>query len=593
MRAGWLLAAIALGVLLRVLLLAVEWPHGDVLLDTGVTRSLLDGRGFHADFDRGTALARGEQPVPPQDLADQHAPLWPLVGAGLGALAGEAFLGLRLASLLAGLLVLRLTWRAANRLVEGVPGHVQHLPALATTLVALSFLMLEFSSDGALYMAQAALVLLLAEALAAPTGAAWRAGLVLGAAWLLNHQCAVLLPVPALALAAGAPRGERLRGAAAGLLAVLIAAALQVPWWWRNAAVFGNAFHSTNAFYPLQAAGIEPRLAIENGVPVARLPDVSLLHVLLSHAPAWLPPNLLYLLLAGMLLWPGLAALVAAGVPALAQQAWGRDRRLAALMLCAAALLGVSLLWPDLKLRYLVPITPIVVLLGVRLLAARPARGERAFAWLMALVWLAAVAGTWHDFADPQRRSRWILVAAGGPVLLLLPLLLRHARLPAVGAGLRTALLSGLLAVPALALVALWPPPHTSYHGNALLPDIFGKPKDRLESRDHAVMDLARQVALRDGARVVCGPEDLLAFGQPKLLKLPYGGTNFADAPLTALVDAGRCDHVITPAASGWPEALAPGARWLDGRLEVVEQVTLMEDGEPVAAATVSRVVRR
>jgi hypothetical protein len=178
-------------------------------------------------------------------------------------------------------------------------------------------------------------------------------------------------------------------------------------------------------------------------------------------------------------------------------------------------------------------------------------------------------------------------------VLLLLPLLLRHARLPAVGAGLRTALLSGLLAVPALALAALWPPPHTSYHGNALLPDIFGKPKDALEARDHAVMDLARQVALQDGARVVCGPEELLAFAEPKLLTLPYGGGAFADTPLGALVDAGRCDHVITPAASGWPEALPSGARWLDGRLEVVAQVTLKENGEAVAAATVSRVVRR
>jgi 4-amino-4-deoxy-L-arabinose transferase-like glycosyltransferase len=597
MRVRWLLAAIALGLALRLVLLPLEWPHGDVLLDTGVARSLMQGRGFHSGFDRGTAFARGELPVPAQDLADQHPPLWPLLGAGLGSLVGDAFTGLRLGSLLAGLALLVLTWRATARLVEGVPAHAQHLPALATALVALSFLMLEFSADGALYMAQAALVLLLAEALAVPSGVAWRAGLVLGAAWLLNHQAVALLPVPVLALALAAPRGERLRGAATGLLAVLIAAALQLPWWWRNALAFGDPFHSTNAFYTLNAAGLQPVLGLEQGVPVARMPDVSLLRVLLGHARGWLPGNLLYLALAGMLLWPGLAALLAAGAPALGRAAWGRDRRLAALLLSAAALLGISLLWPDLKLRYLVPLTPVVVVLGVRLLAAAPTPGERRCAWIVALAWLALLAGTWHDIASEAadaRPERWKLMAVAGPLLLLLPLWLRHARRGPAGPGLRLALVSGVIALPLLGLAALLQPPHTSYHANALLPDIFGsKLKDLLEAREHALADRARQVALRDGARVVCGPLELLAFEEPALITLPYGGSGYADEPLAALVDAGRCDHVITPVGAGWPEAMAPGTRWLGDRLEVVELVLLQEDGRDVAGATVSRVLPR
>jgi hypothetical protein len=145
--------------------------------------------------------------------------------------------------------------------------------------------------------------------------------------------------------------------------------------------------------------------------------------------------------------------------------------------------------------------------------------------------------------------------------------------------------------VPVLALAALLPRPHTSYNGCALLPDIFGQPQDLLEQRESRVLDLARAVALRDGARVACGPETLLAFPAPGLVKLPYAGGNFADAPLAALLEAGRCDHVITLTEPPWPILIDPGKTWLDGRLLVLETVILEEDGEAVAAAVVSRAV--
>jgi hypothetical protein len=595
MRPGWLLLVVLVGIVLRFVSLAAhEHPRGDVLLDTGVARSLLAGEGFRSGMDRGTALVRGDGPLPPQDLADQHPPLWPLVGAALGALPGSAFLGLKLASLLAGLLLLRVTWRTADRLVEGLHGPPQHLPALATALVALSFLMIEFSADGALYGAQALLVLLLVERLAAARPGVLVPGLLVGAAWLLNHQAAVLLPVPALVLACGEAPGRRARGALQGLAIAGVACLVVAPWWWRNAQVFGDPFFSTNGFYALSKAGVEPALTIEGGQPVARFPDVPLWRVLLEGGKAWLPANVLYVALAGLLLWPGMLGLLLAGAPALLAAAWrGRDRRLLALLICAAVQLAIVLIWPFTKLRYLVPLTPLVVLLGVRVFATPPTRGERRLAWVVAAGWALLVAATWQDIAglgDDPRPARWILLATGGPVLLLVPLLLRHVRPRVVGEGLRILLVTGLLALPLLTLAALGPSPHGSYNGCALLPDIFGQPQDLLETREMQVLERARAEALQDGARVVAGPETLLAWGEPALVKLPYGGAGFADVPLAALIDAGRCDHVITLTEPPWPLELAVGSTWLDGRLEVVANVSVEEAGGVVAAALVSRV---
>jgi hypothetical protein len=593
MRTRLLLLAIVTGVVLR--LAALAWhdhPRGDVLLDTAVARQLVHLEGYRSGFERGTALVRGDGPVPPQDMADQHAPLWPLVGAMFAWEAGWVFLGLKLASLVAGLALLVLTWRVADRLVESVPGHPDGLAVLATALVASSFLMLEFSANGALYMAQACALLLLAEVLAQPRPSWAAAGLVLGAAWMLNHQAAVLLPVPLLVLLLTARPGARGRALLAGLGALAFACALQAPWWWRNAQVFGDAFHTTNSIYPLHMAGFEPVLSVEGGQPVARFPAVPLPTVLAQGLRAWLPGNVLYLVLAGLLLWPGVLALTASGLPRLALAAFtGRDRRLATLLLGGAALAAVTLAWPGLKLRYLVPLTPVVVLLGVRVFASPPSRGEARWAWGVVAAWVALLLGTLGDLGG-ERHERWLMLAGAGAVLLALPLLLRHVRVRGVGVGLHVGLVTGALPLPLLGALALLPAPHTSYHGTALLPDIFGQPNDLLESREMGALELARQTALDAGARVVCGPDQLLAFDTPRLVTLPFGGAGFADVPLAALVDAGRCDHVITPCEAPWPLEIPVGSTWLDGRLEVLAWARLEQDGEVVSSALVSRVRR-
>jgi hypothetical protein len=591
--------ALVLGCVLR--LLALRWhehPRGDVLLDVGVTRSLAQGEGFRSGFERGTSLALDDRPPPPRDVADQHAPLWPLLGVALAWPAGSAFAGLKLGSLLCGLLLLVLVWSVATALVAerpAGPAPPRSLPGLAVALVALSFLLSDFSGNGSLYMAQACLVLLVVRLLAAERPSWPLLGLTLGAALLLNHQALVLLPVPLVVLLATAPAGGRARAAAAGAGAAALALLLFLPWALRNEQVFGSPFFSANVFYPLSRAGVAPAFGLEDGVPVARFAPPPFLSWWPTAEKTWMPRNALYLFATGLLLWPGIGALVASGALPLLAAAWKRrERGVLAALAGVAALLAIALTWPDLKLRYLVPVTPLVVVLGARLLARPPTRGERWGAWALVALWLAAVLGTLDDVtggAAQPRPERWATLAGGGAVLLALPLLLRHR---AWGVeGLRLAVCSGALVLPVIAFVALLPAPHTTYHSSPLTPDYYGQLKDREEARAALTLGLARERALDEGSALVVAPVEMLAWDAPALVSEPLGGGLAAgDEALGALLAARPVDHVFVFAGEGWPEALRPGERWLDGRLEVV--ASWPEPGRAdQAAGMLSRVVPR
>ncbi len=598
------IALILLGFVARPLATMGQGPRGDVLLDVGVARSLAAGEGFAAGFERGTALVRGDAAPGPQDRADQHPPLWPLVGAALSWLAGSSFGGLQLGSLLFGWLLLLLVWRVTDRLVEGLNGAPDGLPALATALAGVSFLLVEYSADGALYGAQACGVLLLVETLAAPRPSLLRIGAVCGALLLLNHQNLVLLPLPLLVLWCGAAPGVpggfgrgRVLGVAAGALGV--AALCQLPWWWRNASVFGDPLHSVNGLYFLYHAGIEPVFAIEGGAPVMRFLDALTSGHVVAAFKTYLPPNLLYVFTTGLVVWPGLLGVVAAGALPLALRAFAdRDRRLLALLGAAALLLAVSVLWPATKLRYLVSLTPLVIVLGVRLLAARPLRGERLGAVLLSLVWVGLVWLTRGDVLlteELPRPERWHVLTWGGALLFVLPLWLRGAA--SLSPGARLVLCSGLLVVPLPFLAVGAFPPGTAYHSTRFAPDFFGKHAELEEAEQVANLEVLREFALRAGSQGLIGPLGLVSAPAPRLTSLPRGmGSDFGTEALGALLDRGAADHVVAPArqvawmilreagaspdddsvdellAGGQPggASLASGSVWLDGRLQVL-----------------------
>ncbi|GJM21203.1 MAG: hypothetical protein DHS20C15_11180 [Planctomycetota bacterium] len=536
---------------LRVLaFVAHEHPRGDVMLDVGVARQLASGDGYRSGFERGVVRVAGaDTPVPAQTHADQHPPLWPTLGAAISVLGATPFAALKLAGLLASLLLLPLLLRSADRLLEGLLGADDRLPVWLMALVGASFVMVDSGGNGSLYAAQALGMLLLVELLAAPRPSLWATGLVIGLLVQLNHQCLVLLPLPVLIALCCAPRGQRVAFLVRAGGAVCVALLVQLPWWLRNAALFDDPFFSVNGLYLLYRAGVPPFFAVESGLPVVRLvgelSPASLPGVFLGN----LRQNLPWFAAAAPLASAGLLLPAMAGVPSLLLDARRRaDPRVLALMFSVALLGAAALLWPATKLRYLIPLVPLISLLGLRVLASKPSALTRLCARALSLAWLAMLALTADDITDTgvdAHPERWFALA-GATLLVLIAAWARPAarRSGLAVAALLVALgLSASVAAPALSDAAE-ARPATAYHSTGFLPDVFGADAELAEERR---ADALRQVAdaaladtaladpalgqLADPARAatrpqparVLGPLDLLARPDVELIELPTG----------------------------------------------------------------------
>jgi hypothetical protein len=326
---------------------------------------------------------------------------------------------------------------------------------------------------------------------------------------------------------------------------------------------------------------------------VARFAHGLSLGTVLGAWPSILPPNVLYVLVAGLFVWPLLLGPALAGLAPLAAEALRRrEQRVLALLACGALLLGVAVAWPAVKLRYFVPLAPIGLVLGMRILARPPGPGERRLCWLVLAGWAALVLVTLDDLmgGSQARPARWLTLAAGGALLLALPTWLRLRR--ATRAPGRVALLSGLPVAPllALAVVAL-PGPGTAYHGAPFLPDFFGHAKEAEAGREAVALRWAAAVLREQDSRAVAGPVELLAFQPAGLVTLPGG----ADGALLAMCLAPRLaslDHVVLVGAD--VQALlgtAPevGATAMKGALVVVAVRLADARGEGAAVLEVRR----
>ena len=581
----WGLLAILFGVMLRVMAFdAHAVPRGDVVLDVGVARSLAAGEGFGSGFERGLPKLVGPgglaASLPPQDQADQHPPLWPLAGSLLVRMGLEPFTALRVLSLLCGLLVLWLTCRMTDRLTEGIPGVPDGLPMLAAGFVAVGFLAIDSSGNGSLYAAQAVGVLGLIELCAAPRPSMVRIGLVLGALQLLNHQCAVLLPFPLFVLQLGARPSERGLALLVGLGGLAVSLICLLPWWFRNAEIFGDPFYSVNSIYFLYRAGVEAVFELHQGTPTLRfVSDLDPL-LMLRACLGFVKLNLFYVFTTGLVVWPVLMCGAAAAlVPFAGEGLKTSDRRLLGVVIALAMLGSVAVLWPATKLRYLVALQPLVVILAARAFARPPGRGQRWASLAVGLAWLGLLLLTLDDVTssgENARPVRWMLLAFGGALLFWLPLRL-HLRVRGGRCGVNLLIAGILISWVLSSWVAVGAEVRTAYHSTDFATDFFGSQGELVEARDERALLIAHDEALARGVTRVAGPIGLLAWPEPRLLEISKGlPAAMLTKTLEALIDADRMQWVILlleaarPLLGAAPEI---GQLTLGGQLEVVAVV--------------------
>jgi hypothetical protein len=376
------------------------------------------------------------------------------------------------ASFAAHLVVLCLLVRLGRRLNLG---RLAFLPALSWAVISLGS---SFSFNGSLYTAQAALYLLGVDLMGRQRINLLQAvglGIVLGCAYLLNYQAALLLPafllVRALYLRKDFFRPGSLLGAA---LVLVIFLAVIAPWCIRNMQVFGTPFYSVNPFYLLAKAGASFHHQVAAGRLVLEVDPLSITAFSkgLLYC-AWL--NIPYLLLLLMAVAPGCLALWVADCRNWVRALSGKERD--PLLLAVIVILLVHLcacfLWPALKVRYLVPAVPLLLLPAWQFALGEEAKPRK---WILAATAALAVLCAAVYLKGSLHGHDLLLVFLTGYFPMSLVCLVqaipslqtRSLRLPAIGFGLF------LLAVAGQR-------PGESYFNLHPWPDFFGQDKDGLE----------------------------------------------------------------------------------------------------------------
>lgn len=338
------------------------WPHGDVLLDAALVDSLVE---------------RGELTVPLVDVRfypvgrfgfgyppDQHPPLWALLGAVVRLGWPDSYEALKLLSLAAGILLLPAVYVCGRALFGRGPA------LFAAALCAISYLLIDFSGNGSLWMLLAVLYVLFV----------WRAGcypladrrnaillgLILGAGYLTNYPAAVL-PVSYAALLVLRWWSARQTSAAPTLVVPLVVAfLLAAPWFAFNLATFGNPIWSQPLQRQLGGGDKRVEVVVQDGEVLKRvLPGGDPLGERLRTTAYNLYGNVGFLVRQSFVLLPFAGGLALAGLLALGLRATrGRAGPALPLLLLALAHGALILLWPTTKFRYLVPLFPLVALIA-------------------------------------------------------------------------------------------------------------------------------------------------------------------------------------------------------------------------------------
>jgi len=364
----WILAGIILlGIMLR--LFSLSWntfPHADIQGDALVGSHVIQyGHLWEEPPDPSAERHPTFFPIDSRLGVPflQHGPVW----AGLGGIVTQLWGGrtqddvyhtLRMLSVLSGAALLLLLWTVTRRMVG------RNAALVCTLWAALSYLLIDYSGNGAFYMLQGTLYLLWALiALRKPTSLrAATLGAVTGLAYFVNYQSIVLLPsLIALEFFQRKTMRTFLWNVAVGMVLTGLVAS---PWLIRNFILVGDPFahHLVNTDYVFTKSGIHATVRDFVYVFPSKWEQCKAIGSMI--VTSWLPNNAFYVARKLFILAPLAFIFFCYG---LVDQVIdpGRRKKLLPVLLVFAAHALISASWPITKFRYFVPLLPLVFLLSM------------------------------------------------------------------------------------------------------------------------------------------------------------------------------------------------------------------------------------
>lgn len=367
------------GILLLGFLVRVEAVRWNWFMHTDIAGEATVSASFHRTgrlltFNMPSFADPAGFVLPVTDAGEplmHHGPLWPMLGAALTAVRGgqptipDAYLSLRILSLLSGMLIVFLSFLVASRVLDDTAG----LAAAAWT--AASYILIDYSGNGAFYSLHAVIYLLWILVALAPSS--FRRTLLLGAlagiGYLVNFQCIILVPSGLIVLLTSQTRPwKRLLLHMSLLVGVWIVIA--APWLVRNAILFGDPFYSHT--WQMQYVYTKAGLSSPTG-GLIRPGFQDRVDILAGILRVWLPDNLYYVARKLFILAPFAFFLFSFGLVDLLFSP-KRLRRIAPILVLLTLHLVIFASWPIWKFRFFVPLLPLVFILALEELWHLPLR---------------------------------------------------------------------------------------------------------------------------------------------------------------------------------------------------------------------------
>lgn len=349
---------ITLGIFLRANAFFLnDLPHGDVNIDLGTARM------WHEIGQLVTPVIAARPYIPPDPAIwgypqDQHAPFWPLLGGFITFITQDAYIALKLLTFIIGIALIPTVYKVTNK-------HIGYDAALlATVCTTVSYVLIDYSGNGSLYMLQAMLMLLFVHFVADLHNyfQALLLGFVMGIGYLTNYQM-VILPFSLALFTLYIIFNKTFTVAQLKQIAFAFMSSLIIisPWLIRNQLLFGDPLYNVNNAFVLTKLGAQGSLSIVDSYLVTELStELFTWSVILTRVFSWTARNSAYMILRLFILasmaWP----IVLWRTAHLAARKSRLDLFEVPLIIVLALHIVLSCLWPVFKFRYFIPMLPLI-----------------------------------------------------------------------------------------------------------------------------------------------------------------------------------------------------------------------------------------